>query len=61
MKISDDLHRRELQRVHADTNLAQIRNNSVKEQFFPGVTSSSQTAETSEATEATETADEMAS
>mmetsp|Transcript_41201 Transcript_41201/g.63498 ORF Transcript_41201/g.63498 Transcript_41201/m.63498 type:complete len:107 (-) Transcript_41201:125-445(-) len=40
LKISDDLHRRELQRVHTDSNLAKIRNNCVKDDFFPGVTSS---------------------
>lgn len=38
LKISDDLHRRELQRVHNDTMLGQIRNNSTKDQYFPGIT-----------------------
>jgi len=37
LNISDDLHRRELQRVHTDPMLIHIRNSTTKDQYFPGV------------------------
>ena len=36
LHISDEAHRRELQRVHADPMLVQIRAATTKEHFFPG-------------------------
>ena len=44
LKISDDMHRRELQRIHADSILVKLRNNSVKDLYFPNLQPSSTSA-----------------